>query len=56
MTIIKTILTFFLFLVSFSLTWLFVLQKMKDWRSSFIVAFLYFGVFVCFLTEILGGY
>jgi hypothetical protein len=50
MTIIKTVGTFFLFFISFSLTWLFVLQKIKDWRSSFITAFIYFGVFVCFLT------
>jgi hypothetical protein len=53
--LVRTVGTFFLFFISFSLTWLFVLQKIKDWRSSFITAFICFGVFVCFLTEILGG-
>jgi hypothetical protein len=52
--ILKTMGTFFLFVISFSLTWVFVLQKMKDWRSSFVIAFLYFGLYVWILTEILS--
>jgi hypothetical protein len=34
--------------------WIIVLQKIKDWRSSFIVSFLYFSVFAWFLTETLS--
>jgi hypothetical protein len=52
--ILKAVGTLFLFLIGFSLTWILVIQKMKDWRSSFIVAFLYFCIYVCFLTETLG--
>jgi len=54
MAILKTIGTFFLFFISFSLTWMFVWYKMKDFRSSFIVSFIYFSVYVWFLTEILS--
>jgi hypothetical protein len=53
-SILKTSGTFFIFLISFSLTWIFVLQKMKDWRSSFIVAFIYFGIYVWLLAEVLS--
>ena len=53
-SILKTSGTFFLFLISFSLTWIFVLQKMKDWRSSFIVAFIYFGIYVWLFAEVLS--
>jgi hypothetical protein len=52
--ILKTTGTFFLFFISFSLTLILVLQKIKDWRSSFMVSFLYFGVFAWFLTEMLS--
>ena len=52
--IIKATGTFFLFFISFSLTWTLVIQKMKNWRSSFIVAFICLGMYVCFLTETLG--
>jgi hypothetical protein len=34
--------------------WLCVYSKIRDWRSSFVSAFLYFGVFVWALTETLG--
>jgi hypothetical protein len=34
--------------------WLYVYSKIRDWRSSFVSAFLYFGVFVWALTETLG--
>jgi len=54
MAILKTIGTFFFFFISFSLTWMFVWYKMKDFRSSFIVSFIYFSVYVWFLTEILS--
>jgi hypothetical protein len=52
--IVRTVGIFFLFLISFSLMWVLVLQKMKDWRSSFIAAFLCFSVFIWFLTEALS--
>jgi hypothetical protein len=34
--------------------WVFIVQKIKDWRSSFITACIFFGVYVWFLTEILS--
>jgi 4-amino-4-deoxy-L-arabinose transferase-like glycosyltransferase len=52
--ILKATGTLFLFLISFSLTWILVIQRMKDWRSSFIAAFLCLGMYVCFLTETLS--
>jgi len=52
--ILRTIGTFILFFISFLLMLILILQKIKDWRSSFIVAFISFGVFVYVLTEILS--
>ena len=53
-TILKTAGAFFLFLIGFALTWVLVLQKMKDWRSSFVVSFLFFGIYVYLLSEVLS--
>ena len=51
---INTLGTFLLLFSSFFLTWLLVYNKIKDWRSSFICAFLYFSVFLYFLSETLS--
>jgi hypothetical protein len=51
---LRTIAVFLFFLVNFLLTWLCVYRKETGWRSAFILSFLYIGVFVWGLTEILG--
>ncbi|MDR2478364.1 MAG: hypothetical protein LBD48_03520, partial [Treponema sp.] len=54
MILLRTVGTFFFYLISFSLMWLYVYSKIRDWRSAFVSAFLYFGVFVWALSETLG--
>lgn len=45
---------FFIGLLHFLLMWQVVFIYKKDWRSAFVSAALYFGLFICILTELLS--
>ena len=54
MIFLRTVGTLLLFLISFSFMWIFIHKKIKDWQSSFLTAFIFFGTFIWFMTETLS--